>query len=118
MPDLPVDFLTPEAIAAAAADAAIRDAATLKSYAYTGTPHDDSGLLAAADREHFERELAAIEQASAALRQAEPELESWVQPPSPTLQKPRPVWVLVGALWLSTALVTIGAAYAIRVLVG
>jgi hypothetical protein len=44
------------------------------------------------------------------LRQAQPELESWVQPPSPILQKPRPVWVLVGALWLSTALVTIGAA--------
>jgi hypothetical protein len=96
----------------------MRDAAALDLRANTGTGHDDSGLLAVADREHFEREVAAIEQASAALRQAEPELESWVQPPSPTLQKPRPVWVLVGALWLSTALVTIGAAYAIRVLVG
>jgi hypothetical protein len=34
------------------------------------------------------------------------------------LRKPRPVWLLIGALWLSTALVTIGAAFAISVLVG
>ena len=38
----------------------------------------DSGLLAAADREHLEREIAAIVRASAALRRAEPELESSV----------------------------------------
>ena len=36
---------------------------------------DDSGLLAAADREHLEREIAAIERAAAALRRAEPGLE-------------------------------------------
>ena len=35
----------------------------------------NSGLLAAVDREHLEREIAAIERASAALRRAEPELE-------------------------------------------
>jgi len=34
------------------------------------------------------------------------------------LRKARPVWLLVGALWLSTGLVTIGAAFAISVLVG
>ena len=59
-----------------------------------------------------------LEAASAALRRAEPELESWVNPPSATLRKPRPVWLLIGALWLSTALVTLGAAFAISVLVG
>ncbi len=79
---------------------------------------DDSGLLAAADREHLERELAAIERASAALRRAEPELESWIDAPPSSPPKPRPVWLLIGALWLSTALVTICAAFAIFVLVG
>ena len=29
-----------------------------------------------------------------------------------------PVWLLIGVLWLSTALVTLGAAFAISVLVG
>jgi hypothetical protein len=52
------------------------------------------------------------------LRRAEPALESWIGAPSATLHKPRPVWVLICALWLSTALVTIGAAFAISVLVG
>jgi hypothetical protein len=79
---------------------------------------DDSGLLAAADREHLERESAAIERASAALRRAEPELESWVDAPSASQPKARPGWLLIGALWLSTALVTIGAVFAISVLVG
>ena len=79
---------------------------------------DDSGLLAAADHEHLEREIAAIERASAALRRAEPELESWVDAPSASQPQSRPVWLLVGALWLSTALVTIGAVFAISVLVG
>jgi hypothetical protein len=79
---------------------------------------DDSGLLAAADRDHLERELAAIERAAAALRRAEPELESWIDMPAPTMEKPRPIWLLIGALWLSTALATVGAAFAISVLVG
>jgi hypothetical protein len=53
---------------------------------------DDSGLLAAADRDHLEREIAAIERASAALRRAEPGLESWTDLPAPTMHKPRPIW--------------------------
>jgi hypothetical protein len=110
MPDHPLDFLPP--------DAAARDTAALDRRARGATDPDDSGLLAATDREHLEREIAAIERASAALRRAEPELESWVDSPPATLRKPRPVWLLVGALWLSTALVTLGAAFAISVLVG
>ena len=118
MPDQPLDFLSPDAAAAAAADPAARDTAALRRGVRAAADPDDSGLLAAADREHLEREIAAIERASAALRRAEPELESWINTPSATLRKPRPVWLLVGALWLSTALVTIGAAFAISVLVG
>ena len=79
---------------------------------------DDSGLLAVADRDHLEREIAAIERASAALRRAEPGLESWSDMPAPTMHKPRPIWLLIGVLWLSTALVTIGAVFAISALVG
>jgi hypothetical protein len=79
---------------------------------------DDSGLLAAADREHLEREIAAIEQAAAALRRADPELETWSDVPAATMHKPRPIWLLIGVLWLSTALVTIGAVLAISALVG
>jgi len=77
-----------------------------------------SGLLAAADRDQLEREIDAIERASAALRKADPELETWTDLPATTLQKPRRVWLFIGVLWLSTALVTIGAAFAISALVG
>jgi hypothetical protein len=117
MPDQPLDFLARDATVAAAAGAAGARCGRDCGVQAAADP-DDSGLLAAADREHLEREIAAIERASAALRRAEPELESWVETPSATLRKPRPVWLLVGALWLSTALVTIGSAFAISVLVG
>jgi hypothetical protein len=76
-----------------------------------------SGLLPA-DRDQLEREIAAIERASAALRKADPELESWTDLPATMLQKPRRVWLFIGVLSLSTALVTIGAAFAISALVG
>jgi hypothetical protein len=77
-----------------------------------------SGPLTDAEREQIAREVAAIEQASAALRRGDPELQSWVNVPTPMMQKPRPVWLLIGVLWLSTALVAIGAAFAISALVG
>jgi hypothetical protein len=79
---------------------------------------DDSGLLSAADRDQLQREVAAIERASAALRRAEPELETWTDTPVTAAHQPRPVWLLIGVLWLSTALVTIGAVFAISALVG
>ncbi len=79
---------------------------------------DDSGLLAAKDDDQLAREIAAIERASDALRRADPELQSWSDLPTATMQKPRPVWLLIGVLWLSTALVTIGAVFVISVLVG
>ena len=75
MPDQPLDFLSRDAAAAAAADIAAQDTATIDRRARGAADPDDSGLLAAADREHLEREIAAIERASAALRRAEPELE-------------------------------------------
>jgi hypothetical protein len=77
-----------------------------------------SAPLTAADREQLERDIAAIERASATLRRAEPELESWIDPPAAAMHKPRPLWLLIGVLWLSTALVTVGAVFAISALVG
>ncbi|HKM87294.1 MAG TPA: hypothetical protein VJX48_01700 [Xanthobacteraceae bacterium] len=79
---------------------------------------DDDGSLDAADRDQLEDDIAEIERASAALCKAEPALESWTSPPANTMQKPRPIWLLIGVLWLSTALVTLGAVVAIAALVG
>jgi hypothetical protein len=64
------------------------------------------------------RDIAEIERAAAALRRAEPALETWPaaageDPPAFTPHKPRPVWLVIGLLWLSTALVTAGAVVAI-----
>ncbi len=69
----------------------------------------------AIDREEFARAVAEIEQASAALRQAEPGLETWVKQPTEKTpsRKPQFVWALIVTLWLSTALVIAGAVTAI-----
>jgi hypothetical protein len=77
-----------------------------------------TSMVAAADRAQLDRDIAAIEKASAALRRADPAMETWTDAPPATMQKPRPVWLLIGVLWLSTALVTIGAVFAISALVG
>ncbi len=83
--------------------------------------HDtgDAKPLTQAEREHLAREIADIESAAAALRKAPPALKSWIKPPpSPMVPRARPVWLLIGALWLSTAIVTAGAVVAIRSFVG
>jgi hypothetical protein len=72
--------------------------------------------LAPADQ--VARDIAEIERATAALRRAEPALETWTaasdeELPAFTPHKPRPVWLVIGLLWLSTALVTAGAVVAI-----
>jgi hypothetical protein len=69
-------------------------------------------------RDQLAREVADIEAATAALRRAEPALESWTKEPANNGPKPRPVWLLIGVLWLSTALVTAGAVVAIATLAG
>jgi hypothetical protein len=78
----------------------------------------DAGLLAQTVREQLARDYADIERATAALRRGEPALESWIKPPLPITPKPRPLWLLNGVLWLSTALVTAGAVVAIASLAG
>jgi hypothetical protein len=71
-----------------------------------------------ASEEQFASDVAAIEHATAALRKADPALESGTAPATETPPKSRPVWLIVGVLWLSTALVTAGAVVAISRLVG
>ncbi len=79
----------------------------------------DKKPLTQAEREQLARDIADIENAAAALRKAPPALKSWTKPPpSPMLSKARPLWLLIGALWLSTALVTAGAVVAIHSFVG
>jgi hypothetical protein len=80
--------------------------------------HDDAVTLAQFERDQLARDLADIENAAAALRRAEPALQSWTKPPAPVVPKSRPLWLLIGLLWLSTAIVTVGAACAIAVLYG
>jgi hypothetical protein len=79
---------------------------------------EDTAALARSVRDQLAREVAEIEIATAALREAEPALESWTTAPAAMSRKPRPVWLIIGVLWLSTALVTAGAVVAIATLAG
>ncbi|HUC49076.1 MAG TPA: hypothetical protein VMA30_06780 [Xanthobacteraceae bacterium] len=79
---------------------------------------DAAGALAQFERDQLARDVAAIESAVAALRRAEPALQTWTKPQMPIVPKLRPLWLLIGLLWLSTAALTAGAAYAIAVLYG
>jgi len=79
----------------------------------------DTAALTRFEQEQLAREFADIERASAALRLGEPALKSWTKPAAPAVaRKPRPLWLLIGILWLSTALVAVGAVAAIATLAG
>ncbi len=79
----------------------------------------DIAALTRFEQEQLAREFADIERASAALRLGEPALQSWSKPSVPaTAKRPRPLWLLIGILWLSTAFVAIGAVAAIATLAG
>ena len=80
---------------------------------------EDLGALSQSAQEQLTRELADIDAATVALRRGEPELESWSKSSAaPLTRKPRPVWLIIGVLWLSTALLTAGAVVAIATLAG
>jgi hypothetical protein len=90
----------------------------LESARQAQTRNDADGTLAQFERDQLARDIADIENAAAALQRAEPALQSWTKPPVPVVPKSRPLWLLIGLLWLSTAIVTVGAACAIAVLYG
>jgi hypothetical protein len=79
-----------------------------------------TGGETALDPDELARAIADIERASAALRRAEPALESGFErnAPQAQLSGPRSVWVLIGVLWISTVLVTAGVIFSIATLVG
>ncbi|MFZ3357249.1 MAG: hypothetical protein WCA56_05025 [Xanthobacteraceae bacterium] len=80
---------------------------------------EDADALTRFEQDQLAREFADIERASAALRLGEPALHSWSRTGPPALpRKPRPLWLLIGVLWLSTAIVTVGAVAAIATLAG
>jgi hypothetical protein len=109
-------------LTSAGSDADIMSLQPGESEAALLSDHDhltpDAGALAQTVRDQLAREVADIEAATAALRRAEPALESWSKEPVNAGSKPRPVWLLIGVLWLSTALVTAGAVVAIATLAG
>jgi hypothetical protein len=73
---------------------------------------------AGVDPDQLARAVAEIEQASAALRRAEPALEVGV-PSAPTRsRKYWSVWILIGCVWVSATLVVAGATGAILYLFG
>jgi hypothetical protein len=76
------------------------------------TPINDVTRLHA---DEFARAVAEIEQASAALRQAEPALETGAKPRAEKARsrRPRSIWLFIATLWLATALVIVGAVTAI-----
>jgi hypothetical protein len=87
------------------------------------TPHRSGnarGQSTAPDTSQYARAIAEIEQASAALRRAEPALEAW---PSDTAaqgesRRPRSIWILIGGIWVSTVLVVASAIGATLLLLG
>jgi hypothetical protein len=70
------------------------------------------------DADEYARAIAEIEQASAALRRAEPGLEAWKPETAGEPRKSWPVWVLVSGIWISTVTVFAGAIGAILYLFG
>ena len=78
------------------------------------------GQSVVADSGQYARAIAEIEQASAALRRAEPALEEWL-PSAATHSEPRhprSVWILVGGIWISTVLAVASAIGATLFLLG
>jgi hypothetical protein len=115
---VPDRLLYPLSTAYAEAQNAFLDGARAVDTAVSDLRRDrgeDPGWIAAADDDQFNRDIAAIERASVALRRAEPALRSWAEPPA-SLNSPRPLWLIIGTLWISTALVALSAVVAVYVL--
>lgn len=91
--------------------------------ALRGDPPETGEAAAPGQPDQLARDFADIERAAEALRRAQPALEAWSCPrtgdrPAAGMRRPRPVWLLIGLLWISTALVTVGAVAAIARLAG
>jgi hypothetical protein len=74
--------------------------------------------IEAVDQDQLAHAVAEIEKASAALRLAEPGLETGLPDAPARTRKYWSVWILVGGVWLSATLVVAGATGAILYLFG
>ena len=75
----------------------------------TMTEDDIQPARGSRHREQLASEFAAIERAIGYIAPGRAGLESWTNSAVSGDAKPRPVWLLIGVLWLSTALATISA---------
>jgi hypothetical protein len=78
-----------------------------------GSANASAQPVAPVDADEYARAIAEIEQASAALRRAEPGLEAWKPEAASEPRKSWPVWILVSGIWISTVTVFAGAIGAI-----
>jgi hypothetical protein len=83
-----------------------------------GNANASAPSTAPVDADEYARAIAEIEQASAALRRAEPGLEAWKPDAVSDPRKSWPVWVLVSGIWISTVTAFAGAIGAILYLFG
>ena len=74
--------------------------------------------LAEADQDQLARDIAHIDRATLALKQAEPALQPWTGPQATLPGNPRSVWLLIATLWISAALIATGAVVVIATIVG
>ena len=112
-----------------ARDTVLRDIgagrASIETFAVGRMPNGGNAVArsiappAPVDSDALARAVAEIEIASAALRQSEPALEPW-QPNFATQgeRRYRPVWLLIGAVWIAALLGLTGATGAILYLAG
>jgi hypothetical protein len=83
-------------------------------------PPDPAASIVPIDPIQYARAIAEIEQASAALRRAEPALEAWLPDAAAASEprNPRSVWILVGTIWIATVLAVAGAIASILYFLG
>jgi len=118
--------MSEHALGAAPSDRLRDDPPSIEPDAAAPRGHVDADLmdteiksLTRFEQEQLAREYADIERASVALRLGQPELKSWREPAAPvTAKKPQAFWLLIGLLWVSTAVITLGALAAIAKLAG
>ena len=85
----------------------------------TAHSNSDGGNLVSSvadDHDHLENAIAEIEQASAALKRAEPALQPWSAQihSGDETANPRSVWLLIALIWTMIALAIAGVVGAIR----
>jgi hypothetical protein len=98
---------------------AIADALHAADTPSVSPARDDGDELVRSAAERFEQHMVEINRASAMLRHALPDLETWPNASGviAPVAKVRPVWLMISVVWISTLALTAAATLAIAVLV-